>query len=155
MINTIQIQDTNEDFLFELYVSTRKSELETWGWDELMQKQFLQMQWTAQQRSYALQYPKAEHSLIVFQNLQAGRIIVNRSVEEIVLIDISLLADYHNKGIGTALLRDLQAEAADARLPLRLSVLSTNPARRLYERLGFVTTADNGLYNSLEWRATP
>ncbi|WP_336783607.1 GNAT family N-acetyltransferase [Paenibacillus illinoisensis] len=155
MIHTIQVQDTNEDFLFELYVSTRKSELETWGWDDLMQKQFLLMQWTAQQRSYALQYPKAEHLLIIFQNLQAGRIIVNRSAEEIVLIDISILADYHNKGIGTALLRNLQAEAADARLPLRLSVLSTNAARRLYERLGFVTTAENGLYSSMEWRTTP
>ena len=155
MIKTIQIQDTHEDFLYQLYASTRKSELESWGWDKLMQKQFLLMQWTAQQRSYNHQYPKAEHLLIMFQNLEAGRIIVNRSAEEIVLIDISILADYHNKGIGTALLRNLQAEAADARLPLRLSVLSANPARRLYERLGFVTTADNGLYNSMEWRATP
>jgi len=35
------------------------------------------------------------------------------------------------------------AEAADAGRPVMLGVVETNPARRLYERLGFRTTNED------------
>ena len=40
-------------------------------------------------------------------------------------------------GWGTALVQEVMAEARQRGLPVRLRVLRSNPARRLYARLGF------------------
>jgi GNAT superfamily N-acetyltransferase len=64
---------------------------------------------------------------------------------------LRLLAAYRQAGIGTAILQDLLAEAARAGMPFRLHVTKLNPARRLYERLGFTTLVDNGVYLFMEW----
>jgi ribosomal protein S18 acetylase RimI-like enzyme len=42
------------------------------------------------------------------------------------------------QGIGTQVLTDLLTQADQRHLPTRLQVFDINPARRLYERLGFV-----------------
>jgi predicted GNAT family acetyltransferase len=70
------------------------------------------------------------------------------------IVDIALLADYCNRGLGTTLVRALQAEAAASGKPLTIHVERFNPALRLYERLGFKQIADRGVYWFMEWRAT-
>jgi ribosomal protein S18 acetylase RimI-like enzyme len=52
-------------------------------------------------------------------------------------LSIGVSEPARGKGIGEMLLRALIAEAAARGLGLGLSVRHTNPARRLYERLGF------------------
>lgn len=155
MIQKREVDDTDHPFLFQLYASTRMQELEAWGWDEMMQQQFLQMQWNAQQRSYATQYPGAEHLLISFQAQPAGQIMVSPHDASLTLVDISLLPEFRNKGIGTTLLQELQAEAADSSRPLFLHVLPDNPAIRLYERLGFQLVEQAGIHIRMKWTPTP
>jgi predicted GNAT family acetyltransferase len=58
-----------------------------------------------------------------------------------------------NRGLGTTLLKNLQAEAAAAGKPLRIHVERFNPVLRLYERLGFREIEDRGVYLFMEWRA--
>jgi ribosomal protein S18 acetylase RimI-like enzyme len=54
-------------------------------------------------------------------------------------VTVALMPPYRGQGIGTALLRQLLADAGAAGYPaLSLSVQAQNPARRLYERLRFV-----------------
>jgi GNAT superfamily N-acetyltransferase len=79
---------------------------------------------------------------------------VSRWSEEIRIVDIALLPDSCNRGIGTALLRELQAEAQASGKPLRIHVERFNPALKLYERLGFREIEDKGVYLFLEWRDT-
>jgi ribosomal protein S18 acetylase RimI-like enzyme len=55
------------------------------------------------------------------------------------------------RGIGTHLLREAQAAASAKGLPLRLQVLRVNPARALYERLGFVTNGETETHHLMEW----
>ena len=43
-------------------------------------------------------------------------------------------------------------ECEEKKLPLRLQVLRSNPALRLYERLGFVRTAEDQIYIQMEKR---
>lgn len=155
MIHKRKVDHTDQAFLFQLYASTRIQELEAWGWDELMQQQFLYMQWNAQQRSYATQIPDAEHLLITFHAIPAGRIMVARSDTSLNLVDISLLPDFRNKGIGTSLLQELQTEAAFSTRPLFLHVLPDNPAMRLYERLGFQQVEHTELHIRMKWTPTP
>jgi ribosomal protein S18 acetylase RimI-like enzyme len=52
-------------------------------------------------------------------------------------ISIGVRESARGQGVGEMLLRSLIAEAARRGLRLCLNVRSTNPARRLYERLGF------------------
>ena len=61
----------------------------------------------------------------------AGRLIVDRSGEDILLIDVALLPEFRNGGIGSALVKQVMAEAAQAQKPLKLHVEKFNRARRL------------------------
>jgi len=66
-------------------------------------------------------------------------------------VDLALLPPHRNAGIGTAILRDLLAEAAVAQKPVRIHVEKFNPALRLYARLGFAPTEDKGVYLFMKW----
>ena len=67
------------------------------------------------------------------------------------LIDIALLEEHRNRGVGTQLLRQLLEECATRRDTLRLQVLQDNPAIWLYRRLGFVKAGADPMYVQMEW----
>ncbi|MFZ3264614.1 MAG: GNAT family N-acetyltransferase [Terriglobales bacterium] len=141
----------DEAFLFDVYASTRSEEMALVGWDKPQQESFLRMQFKAQQSSYAMQFPNADYRIIVHDGQLAGRLIVDRSGADILLIDIALLPPFRNAGIGAVLMKQVMDEAARARKPLKLHVEKFNPARRLYDRLGFSTIGDNGIYLEMMW----
>ena len=91
--------------------------------------------------------------MIVLEGQAVGRLYVSRWSEEIRVVDTALLPDFCNRGIGTTLLRQLQAEAQASGKPLRIHVERFNAALRLYERLGFRQVEDKGVYLFLEWRS--
>jgi GNAT superfamily N-acetyltransferase len=113
---------------------------------------FVEMQFAAQAQYYREHYPNTSFDVIVVDGQQAGRLYVARWTDEIRIVDIVLLPEFCNRGIGTTLLRQLQAEARDGGKPLRIHVERFNPALRLYERLGFRQVEDRGVYLFLEWK---
>ena len=141
--------------MFRLYASTRQEEVAAWGWNAAQQSAFLRMQFAAQQRSYAAGYPDADHCLILWLDEPVGRLIVSRTEQEIRLVDIALLPEYRNRGIGTCLVRELAKESQASRTPLRLQVLKGNKAFRLYSRLGFSISSEDELYFQMEWNPVP
>jgi len=48
-----------------------------------------------------------------------------------------VLTEYRNAGVGSRLINELMQEATAAGKPIKLHVVSSSPAVRLYERLGF------------------
>lgn len=140
----------DEAFRFELYASTRQEELDAWGWPEESRAAFLQMQFQVQ-AGYRTQFPRADFEIIWLGGRRIGRWIVDRGGEAWVLADIALLPQYRNAGIGTGLIRRLQAEAAQAGKPVRLTVLKGCRAARLYERLGFCRISSSELHDEMEW----
>jgi ribosomal protein S18 acetylase RimI-like enzyme len=58
------------------------------------------------------------------------------------LVQVQLCPSHQGQGLGTKLLKQLISEAQVANANLRLSVLKANPARRVYERLGFTVVAE-------------
>jgi len=50
---------------------------------------------------------------------------------------------FQRKGIGTEVMKRLIGEAAQVHQTVRLNVVKINPARRLYERLGFRVTHED------------
>jgi ribosomal protein S18 acetylase RimI-like enzyme len=71
-----------------------------------------------------------------------GMIKVLRAPEGWRLVQIQLAAEHQGGGIGGRIIADLLADARRADVPVVLSVLKVNPARRLYERLGFRVVAE-------------
>ncbi|WP_197081520.1 N-acetyltransferase [Chromobacterium sp. LK1] len=80
-----------------------------------------------------------EHAAIIMEGERdIGLLKVARRLPAWQLIQLQLLPDRQGRGLGAQLLRGLQREAEQAGAALELSVLERNPARRLYQRLGFV-----------------
>ncbi len=141
----------DEEFLFELYAGTRAGELALGQWDAAQAAAFLQLQFRAQQQSYCRQFPTATSQIVLADGAAIGRLMTDRSAAEILLVDIALLEDWQGRGIGTALIQALQAEAAASGRVVRLHVLATNRAQRLYQRLGFVTQGEPAVYLAMTW----
>ena len=144
----------DEAFLFDLYASTRQEELDAWGWPPEMRRSFLEMQFRASQ-GWRQTFPDAESQIVMLDGANAGRLIIHRTREELRVVDIALLPQHRNGGIGTALLQRVFGEAAATRKPLRLKVLKGSRAGRLYARLGFAGVDESGMHIEMEWRAAP
>jgi ribosomal protein S18 acetylase RimI-like enzyme len=138
------------ELLFRIYASTRAEELAVVPWTPEQKEAFLRMQFALQDAHYRRGYAGVSFDLLVVGGTPAGRLYVARPPGEIRLIDIALLPEYRGRGIGGRILRDLAAEGDLAGVPVRLSVVRDNPARRLYERLGFRVTGDGGVYLFME-----
>lgn len=143
----------DEELLYRIYASTRTEELAPVPWTAAQKEAFLRMQFGAQSRDYAANYPNAAFMVILLDGAPAGRLYVDRRQDELLIVDIALLPEHRGGGVGGAILRDLLAEAAAAGKPARIHVEHMNPALRLYERLGFRRTADQGIYLLMEWTA--
>lgn len=121
------------------------------GFDEATSRTFLDMQFHAQDLHYKERYPQADFCVIERDGTPVGRLYVDRAHDELRVIDISVVTAQRDQGIGTRLLRDLQAEAQrDGRL-LVLSVAVDNRARSLYRRLGFVESELHGMHIGMRW----
>lgn len=147
MVVTLQsIKPGDEPFLYRVYAGTRQEELAPVPWTEAQKEAFLRMQFAAQHQHYQEHYQDATFSVILSDGLPAGRLYVARWPEEIRIVDIALLPEHRNAGIGTSLLEALISESECAGKPLSVHVERFNPALRLYERLGFEKVADKGVY---------
>lgn len=146
---------TPEDigFLARLYASTREEELAVLAWSDVEKQAFLLMQFNAQHRFYQEQYPQARFEIIMLDQQPIGRIYLDRRADELRIIDIALLPQHRNAGIGSAFLNAVMADAKRLGLPVRIHVEHFNPALRLYTRLGFRKIGDTGVYFLMEWSA--
>lgn len=141
------------DFLCRLYASTRADEMAlVVDWTDEQKAAFLRMQFEAQHAHYQQHYPDAQFDLLLLDGVPAGRLYVHRREREIRLVDIALMPEHRNGGIGSELLRDLMAEAEASGKPLTIHVEKFNPAMNLYRRLGFQPIEDRGPYDLMEWR---
>jgi ribosomal protein S18 acetylase RimI-like enzyme len=143
----------DESFLQALYASTRADELAQVPWSEEQKAAFCQMQFAAQHQYYQEHYAGAAFDVIEVNGASVGRLYVNRGEREIRIVDITLLPEHRRAGLGTRLLRALQAEAHAAGRLLSIHVEKFNPALALYQRLGFQVQADRGAYLFLQWVA--
>jgi len=139
----------DEPFLRRLYADAGGAELARLSLEAAAHEALLRMQFDARDRSYAAAHPEASNDLVLVDGVPAGRLWVDRSGRDIWLIDIALLSDYRARGLGRRLLIALIDEARERGCAVRLHVERHNPARRLYERLGFGVVSDGEVYLEL------
>lgn len=121
-------------------------------WTAEQKSAFLAQQFDAQHHYYHEHFPSADYLVVERDGTSIGRIYLDRRKDELRLIDIALVPEARNQGLGGALLLDLLDEAQAASLPVRIHVEKNNPAMRLYLKLGFEPLEDQGVYQLMEWR---
>jgi ribosomal protein S18 acetylase RimI-like enzyme len=147
------VEPGDEDFLVRVYASSRADEMALVPWDEEQKRAFVRSQFEAQYAQYHERFPDAEYSVILYGGSPAGRFWIGRTPEQIRLLDIAILPEFQNRGIGAALLGSLVAESERRGLPLRHMVFKLNTAAlRFYHRLGFSQIDDVGAYIHMERR---
>jgi ribosomal protein S18 acetylase RimI-like enzyme len=142
-------------FLRHLYATTREDEMRLLPWSEEQKTAFLDMQFTAQKTHYDGYYPDCQFLVIELEGTAIGRLYIDRGEDEISIIDIALLPAYRSRGIGRMLLEEILEEGAATGRKVTIYVEHFNPARRLYDRLGFRHVDTNGVYHLMEWRSQP
>ncbi|MEM7213548.1 MAG: GNAT family N-acetyltransferase [Pseudomonadota bacterium] len=145
--------DSDRPLLARIYASTRADEVASTGWSPEQQQQFLQMQFEAQDAHYREHYPDALWLVIQKGILPAGRLYLEDWTRELRIIDIAILPEFRGKGWGEAILRDLMDATGATERNVSIHVEKTNPAMRLYTRLGFKTAEDKGVYDLMVWSA--
>ena len=145
------VTSDDQAFLRALYSDVRGEEFAAARIPAAALESLLNTQFEAQRRHYESQYPGAEHLLILVDAAPAGRLWMHWSDEGLRVIDVSLMSRHRGRGIGTALLQSLQAQATARGAPIRLAVTRTNRAARLYARLGFNESGGDAVYRQLRW----
>ena len=140
-------------FLRHLYGTTRQDEMQHVPWTDAQKAAFLDMQFSAQKKHYEEFYPNCQFLVIELAGEPIGRLYIDRGDEDIEIVDIALLPQFRRRGIGRMLLEEIIEEGRATSKTVTIYVEHFNPARRLYDRLGFRHVDTNGVYHLLEWRA--
>jgi len=138
------ITDADLGFLLQLYATTRADELAQVPWTDEQKAAFVVQQFEAQHTWWQEHYTGARFDLVLVDGEPAGRLYVDVWAREIRIVDIALMPAYRGGGIGSMLLRRVFAAGDAAGKPVSIHVEVFNPARRLYDRLGFVEKGAHG-----------
>jgi ribosomal protein S18 acetylase RimI-like enzyme len=143
----------DEEFLLRVYAASRADEMARVPWDEEQKRAFVRSQFEAQYAQYQERFPDAEYNVVLYRERPVGRLWIGRTAEQIRLLDIAILPEFQNQGIGATLLRTLVAESEQTGLPLRHMVFKLNTAAlRFYHQFGFSQIDDVGAYIHMERR---
>jgi GNAT superfamily N-acetyltransferase len=146
------LEERDGDFLFRLFIAARPDlSAAVSGWSAAERDALLRMQFDARETQYARDHPDACVEVILSSGEPIGGVCVALLRDELRIVDLTLLPEYRNRGIGRALLADLLDEAGRTGRRVTLHVQRGNPARCLYERLGFVASGERGLHTFMQW----
>ena len=139
----------DDDFLFALFKAVRAPEFARAAIEPAQLEMLMRIQFAGQQQSYGAQYPGG-HDIIQLEGQPIGRIWLYRGPSQHQLVDISLLPEFQNRGIGSVLLRKAIAEARAAGARLACSVAAANQGSlRFHQRLGFRIAGQDEVYYDL------
>ena len=150
------IQDEDLMVLSKIYGSTREKELkQVADWNDEQKKAFVLQQFMAQHEYYQKNYTGAAFYVIQKNNDSIGRLYIHENFQEkgVRIIDIALLPQWQNRGIGSSILKDILAKASTLNRAVSIHVETFNPAMKLYKKLDFEKISEtNGVYHLLEWK---
>jgi len=149
------VEPADDSFILSVYASTRADEMRQVPWTVEQKDAFVRMQYSAQKGHYAAAYPRASHDVICVEETSVGRIYLDRSEDVFHILDITVLPQYRDQGIGSELLRRLLAEAGHSGKAVTIYVETFNPSVRLFERLGFQKDEEKGFLLRMKWQAKP
>ena len=130
-------QPTDEPFLYSCYKRTMREYIEqTWGWDEGFQS-----------TAFRQHLPWQRFRIITVDGTSVGAVCVLETPDYIVLEMMMIEPEFQRRSIGSDFVARLLDRARSEGQAVKLRVMKINPARAMYERLGFVVVGeDAGTY---------
>lgn len=101
-----------------------------------------------------LQYRYDAARIICLDGAAIGLLKAYRDETEWCLVQLQITAQYQGRGLGERIIKTLLANAQADALPVSLKVLKGNPAKRLYERLGFREVGADEREFHMRWQPT-
>lgn len=118
----------DQDWLFQLFRTTMQDFIDqAWGWEELLQRE-----------GFATSLPAREFQIIEATGTAVASYHLTRNSDHLLLDMIMVEPSRQRQGYGRMMMAAIKAEARNAQLPVRLSVLQTNPAIGFHEHEGFI-----------------
>jgi ribosomal protein S18 acetylase RimI-like enzyme len=126
-------------FLWGLKIKTLKDYIDqTFGWDDNVAMWYLEEG-----------LPGTE--IVLIDQQPVGQLKVVEEDDELYLSEIGLMPQFQGCGIGGGIIRDIQDNARSLGKTVRLQVMKVNPAKRLYERLGFEQYDESETHYKMRW----
>ena len=150
----VQLQPAavTEELRYRLFAEDRLAEFVGVGIHPVQAEMLVQMQYRGRAGNYAEAYPQAVEMLLCLEDgTHAGLLLLNRGEQAWRIVDIAVLAAYRGQGIGGGVVEQVQQQAAEAGVALKLHVLHGNPAARLYARLGFRAVSEDVIGVEMVW----
>ncbi|MDE1149912.1 MAG: GNAT family N-acetyltransferase [Azospirillaceae bacterium] len=142
------------DFVRDLYVSHRWEEMQAAPWSDEERLAFLRDQARLQAAHYDTNYFDSDFLILEMAGRPIGRLyLFRRNLADLRIVEIGLVPEWRGRGLGGALLswvRDLVRAGGYALCSIHVE--QSNPARRLYQRLGFTDVEEVGPYMLMHWR---
>jgi ribosomal protein S18 acetylase RimI-like enzyme len=104
-------------------------------WDEAAQDEFFEQAWSG-----------VEHSILLCDGERCGYVSIDERDEYTHIREFVVHADYRDRGIGSAFLKDVITAAHARGVPVRLGVLLQNTALQFYKKFGFVEFHRDGTH---------
>lgn len=122
------LKDEDEHWMWPATRDTFRPYVEPlFGWDEEIARYFFDKNWR-------------KRRVVVVDGCDVGWLELASEKRWLYVNEIGFLPAYRNQGLGTQILSDVNAYADANDMDVELMVLMTNPAQRLYERMGFRVT---------------
>ncbi len=137
------VTDDDYEYVYQLDKTTMRAYTEqAYGpWDDIVVRPIFAESW----------HPDTMRIVLV-DGQDAGLLDVIPIETSINLEAVWIAPEHQGKGIGTRLISGVLRDAQTRGLPVTLRVLKVNPARRLYERLGFVVVSETVPHYLMEAR---
>ena len=137
-------EERDREFLYQVKKQSNFGYIsDLWGWDEDFQR-----------REFARDFQQIrEFSVITVDGADAGFLQLQSGSDFLNVAEIHLLPPFQGQGIGSAVLRDIQADAEG--LPVLIGCFRANKrAYQLYQRLGFAPITENDTHFILIYNPT-
>ncbi len=135
--------ETAEDapFLAGLFAARAAAVLRAAGLAQAQVAQLVAMQHQAQTGSYRAAFPGARFLIVEQDGTPVGRLVEDDEPGGVHVVDIALLPERQGRGIGAALIADLQRRQAERGGYVRAQAAADNArSRAMFARLGFTAT---------------
>jgi len=135
MLTLRQATDQDRDFCWDLHRQTMQGYVTaTWGcWDDIDQTQ-----------RFNAAFDTSRALIIELNEQPIGMLVVDRNCVPVKIFSIEISPTHQNKGHGTTIICGIIKDAADK--PVWLQVLKVNPAKNLYQRLGFAVVGETATH---------
>ncbi len=138
--------EDDREFLFAVFRAALVPKDPLAALPESKSEALLRARFDAREQQFRSAYVLADFDVLTVDGEPAGNLYVDRGDDEFVVIDISLLPQFRDRGIGTAVIGGLVEEAGRLVLPVRARVQHDSRTSGFWRRLGFEQVGDDGRF---------